>query len=241
MVGPWKKIAEGYGKMVLGYFGKTPVQPDAEIVKIASEQMGLEPTDRLVVDINDEDPKKGIAAATELLKKENLPVNDENIFIAAACKEKGIQYLKGEARVGVRKIDKAAAQTEQAPAASAAADGYTVTVNNKTYSVKLEGGKAVVNGTSYDISVKEGIDAGASAAPAAAAGPGTEVKAPMPGLILRLESQVGEEVSDGQLLLVMEAMKMETEIFAPCAGTIREIKVSQGDQKKAGDVLVVIA
>jgi pyruvate carboxylase subunit B len=237
MVGPWKKIAEGYGKMVLGYFGKTPIEPDPEIVKIAAEQMGLEPTDKLVVDLNDADPKKGVKSAKEMLKKENLPETDENIFIAAACKEKGIQYLKGEARTNVRKVEK---KSEQAPSSSA--DGYTVTVNNKPYAVKLEGTKAVVNGVSYDISVKEGMDAAAagSPAPAQSAGPGTEVKAPMPGLILRIEAQQGDTVEDGDLLLVMEAMKMETEVFAPCAGTVQEIKVTQGDQMKAGDVLVVI-
>ncbi|MGM0431140.1 MAG: biotin/lipoyl-containing protein [Spirochaetota bacterium] len=254
MFGPWKKIAEGYGKMVLGYFGKTPVKPDPEIVKIAAEQMGLEPTEELVVDLNDKDPKKGVKAAKAALDKENLPVNDENIFIAAACKEKGIQYLKGEARVNVRKQEK----KEEKPTAPAA-DGYTVTVNNRPYGVKLEGNKAVVNGVSYDISVQEGIDEKAmqaseskpaptqQAAPAPAPtasssdGSGTEVKAPMPGLILRIESKVGESVADGDLILVMEAMKMETEIFAPCAGTIQAINVSQGDQLKAGDVLAVIS
>ena len=246
MFGPWKKIAEGYGKMVLGYFGKTPVAPDPEIVKICAEQMGLEPTDKLVVDINDADPKKGIAVATEMLTKENLPVTDENIFIAAACKEKGIQYLKGEARTNVRKIEKAVEEAAPAPAAAApSASGYTVTVNNKPYAVKIDGDTAVVNGVAYAISVKEGMDASAAApvaaAPVAAAGPGTEVKAPMPGLILRIECQVGDTVADGDLVLVMEAMKMETEIFAPCAGTITEIRVAQGDQKKAGDVLVVIS
>ncbi len=239
MFGPWKKIAEGYGKMVLGYFGKTPVEPDPEIIKIASEQLKLEVTDRLVVDINDEDPKKGVEAAKALLKKENLPETDENIFIAAACKEKGIQYLKGDARIGVRKVDKKAAEAASTTSAPASA-GYTVTVNNKPYAVKLEGDTAIVNGVAYAVSVKDGIDSAAAAAPAAAAGPGTEVKAPMPGLILRIEQQVGSAIADGDLLLVMEAMKMETEIFAPCAGTIREIRVSQGDQMKAGDVLVVI-
>ncbi len=236
MFGPWTKIAEGYGKMVLGYFGKTPVSPDPEIVKIASEQLGREVTDKLVVDINDADPTKGIPVATELLKKNSLPLTDENIFIAAACKEKGIQFLKGDARVGVRKIDKTV--KEEAPVAAASTDGYTVTINNTPYAVKLEGDKAVVNGTTYDVTVKAGIDS--SAVTAAVAGPGTEVKAPMPGLILRIEKQVGEAIADGELVLVMEAMKMETEIFAPCAGTLRAINVTQGDQKKAGDVLVVI-
>ncbi len=239
MFGPWKKIAAGYGKMVLGYFGKTPIAPDPEIVKIASEQLKLDATDKLVVDINDKDPTKGIKVATALLEKAHLPVTDENIFIAATCKEKGILYLNGEARIGVRKIDKNAQASKETTSGSAPA-GYTVTVNNKPYTVKLEGDKAIVNGISYDIMLKDGIDAAVSAAPAIPAGQKTEIKAPMPGLILRIERQVGEEIADGELLLVMEAMKMETEIFAPCAGTISEIRISQGDQMKAGDVLVVI-
>jgi len=58
MVGPWKKVAEGYGKMVLGYFGKTPVEPNPEIIKLAMDQLGLEPTTRPVLEINDANPKK---------------------------------------------------------------------------------------------------------------------------------------------------------------------------------------
>jgi len=124
--GPWKRIAEGYGKMVLGYFGKTPVKPNQEIIDLCQEQMGMEPTDRTAVDINDEDPKKGIAAATALLNDNNLPINDENIFIAATCKEKGVTYLKGDAVTMVRKnVEKeapaaAAAPAKAAPAPSAA-------------------------------------------------------------------------------------------------------------------------
>ena len=108
MFGPWKKIAEPYGRMVLGYFGKTPVEPDAEIVALAKEQLGIEATTRPVLELNDADPTKGIKPATEALKEAGLPVTDENIFISAACKEKGIRFLKGEAEVGVRKIDKTA-------------------------------------------------------------------------------------------------------------------------------------
>ena len=76
------------------------------MVKIAAEQMGLEPTTKMVVDINDADPTKGIDAAKAMLEKENLPINDENIFIAASCKEKGILYLLGKAQPnGIRKVD----------------------------------------------------------------------------------------------------------------------------------------
>ncbi|MDA3957308.1 biotin attachment protein, partial [Oceanispirochaeta sp.] len=91
MFGPYKKIAEGYGKMVLGYFGKTPLPPDAEIMKICQEQIGLEPTTELVVDINDRNEKLGIEAAKKMLKENGITdLSDENIFIAAACQDKGI-------------------------------------------------------------------------------------------------------------------------------------------------------
>ena len=56
--GPWKKIAEGYGKMVLGYFGKTPVKPNDEVVKLAAEQLKLEPTEELAIDLADKDETK---------------------------------------------------------------------------------------------------------------------------------------------------------------------------------------
>ncbi len=245
MFGPWKKVAEGYGKMVLGYFGKTPLAPDPEIVKLCQEQLGKEPTTKLVVDINDADPTKGIKQAEEMLKKENLPVTDENTFIAATCKEKGIQYLKGEAKIGVRKIEKKAEEVEAAPTATAP-EGYTVTVNNTPYGVKIQGDIAVVNGVAYSINIKDGIDAVApqpltAPAPVAISGSSTDIKAPMPGLILRIVKQIGEAVTDGELILIMEAMKMETEIFAPCAGIVTAINVSQGDQKTAGDVLAVIS
>lgn len=103
MFGAWKKIAEGYGKMVLGYFGKTPCAPDPEVVKIAEEQLGLAPTTETVVDLNDKDPNKGLEVAKKRLEDANLPVNDENLFISAACKEKGILFLQGKGTIGVRK------------------------------------------------------------------------------------------------------------------------------------------
>ena len=63
----------------------------------------------------------------------------------------------------------------------------------------------------------------------------------MPGLVLRIDVKVGQAVKKNDLLLVMEAMKMENEIYAPCDGTISSIPVSQGQQLTAGDVLCTIA
>jgi pyruvate carboxylase subunit B len=238
MIGPWKKIAEGYGKMVLGYFGKTPVEPDPEIVKLSAEQLGLEPTTDLVVDINDRDETKGIEAARKLLQKDDLPETEENIFIAATCKEKGIQYLKGEARTNVRKIDrsKAAAEAEGGKPST-----YTVTLNNKPYTVKIENGQAVVNGVNYAFDIKAAEEGTGGSGGAIATGVKHNVEAPMPGLILRIEKNVGDQIQEGDLIMVMEAMKMENEIHAPASGTLTEIKVKQGDQLKAGELLAVIS
>jgi biotin carboxyl carrier protein len=118
---------------------------------------------------------------------------------------------------------------------------YTVKVNNSSYAVSLQGDKAIVNGVSYDIAIADGISQEAPAAQAAPSGAPVEVKAPMPGLILKTNVSVGDKVKENDVLMVMEAMKMENEIFAPIAGTVTEIRVKQGEQKQAEEVLLVIA
>ncbi len=144
--GPWKKIADSYGKMVLGYFGKTPVSPDPQVVQIAAEQLNLEPTTEKVLTLNDQDPKKGIAPAKQALQEANLPMTDENIFIAATCKEKGIAFLKGEAPLGIRKKEPEAPNTA-----------------GKLCDVNLESARIVltVGGKDYSINIGEGIMEGA--------------------------------------------------------------------------------
>ena len=234
MFGPWTKIAEGYGKMVLGYFGKTPSAPDPEIVKIASEQLGLAVTTKTVLQINDADESKGLAPARAMLKEAGLPETDENQFIAATCKEKGITFLKGEARLGIRLKEKEAPATATDDKPSA----YTVTVNGKAYTVQMGDGSAQVNGKSYSVDVAEG---GAPVAAAPAGGEAKPVNAQMPGAVLRIDVSVGQAVAEGDTLLVMEAMKMEVEVKASAAGTVSAIPVSVGDQVQSGGMLVEIS
>lgn len=233
MFGPWKKMTEGYGKMVLGYFGKTPCQPDPEVVKMAEEQLGLQPTTELVVDLNDKDPNKGIEAAKKMLKEANLEETEENIFIAAACKEKGIMFLQGKGQIGVRKVDpnmKEVCDMEGKP------EGYTVSVNNKKYAVRIEGNKAVVNGKTYDISVKDGIEANQGVSSSEA----VPIKAALPGAVLKINVSEGDMIEEGDVLLVLEAMKMETEIKSPKSGKVASIDVNVGEQVKTGQVLVTL-
>ncbi|TXJ51859.1 biotin/lipoyl-containing protein [Brachyspira aalborgi] len=234
MQGNWKKIADGYGKMVLGYFGKTPTTPDAEIVKIASEQLGLQPTTELAMDIDDKNPKKGRKAAEQALKDAGIDdLSDENVFIAAACKEKGIQFLKGEAKLGIRK------NVEES--AKATSNEVTITIGGSSYGIKIENGKAIVDGVSYDYSIKDGISQTTSTpTQATSSGAATPVTAGLPGTVVKIVSPVGTQVSDGTTILIVEAMKMEVEIKSSVSGSVKEIKVKPGDSIVAGQELAIV-
>ena len=231
MFGKFVKFAPGYAKMVLGYFGKTPVAPDPEIVKKAAAFMKMEPTTKTVLELNDADPAKGRKAAEKMLTDANLPITDENVFIAASCKEKGILFLQGKGPMGCRFAD-------DAPKAGANKDGVTVTIGGKAYGVKITGdGKAIVNGRQVAFKAEAGI----KAAPAAAAAPagGQEIKAPVPGTVLRVSAANGQKVAKGDEILVMDVMKMETPVTASCDGTVT-VMVAATDKVATGDVLAVI-
>ncbi len=232
MFGEWKRIAEPYGQMVLGYFGKTPVPPDADVVKIASEQLGLEPTTQPPLERNDADPEKGIEAARKQLAAEGLPETDENIFIVAACKDKGLAFLNGEGEVGVRKIDK---KVEQ-PASAEEPASYTLTVDGREFQLSIDGDRATVDGQVFSVGLQEST----GAPTAASGGQGQPVKAEMPGKVIRILMGQGSSVTEGETLLVLEAMKMEMQIASPVTGTVRSVDVSEGEQIAAGATLLTI-
>jgi len=234
MFGPWKKIADGYGKMVLGYFGKTPATPDAEVVKIASEQLNLEPTTKTVLEIDNEDSNKGVSFAKKMLEEASLESTEENIFIAATCREKGIAFLKGEGEYSVRK------NSDTAPSGEVSSTGeYTVTVNGKKYGVKLDGPSASVNGTSYDTDISTGIDSSITAP--TPAGDGAPVIATMPGKVFKVIASVGDHVEEGDVVIILEAMKMEIDVVSHISGTVTSVDVEVGDQVAVDEALVLVA
>lgn len=223
MFGKWKKIAEGYGKMVLGYFGKTPVTPDKEIIKLASEQLGLKPTTKHAVDIADKDESKSLAHVKEILKQNKIKVTEENVFIAAACKEKGIVFLKGEAKVNVRKIDPNAKANEGRQTQSGR---YSVVVNGSRYNVEVSEG---FNDSIQVKSITEVEGKSVKNAKSAAAGATeNDIVASLPGAVHKILVSAGDHVKKGQAIVVLEAMKMEIEVKAPKDGIIGSIEVSKG-------------
>lgn len=223
MFGKWKKIAEGYGKMVLGYFGKTPVTPDKEIIKLASEQLGLKPTTKHAVDIADKDESKSLAHVKEILKQNKIKVTEENVFIAAACKEKGIAFLKGEAKVNVRKIDP---NTKANDGRQTQSGRYSVVVNGSRYNVEVSEG---FNDSIQVKSITEVEDKSVKSTKSAVAGATeNDIVASLPGAVHKILVSVGDHVKKGQAIVVLEAMKMEIEVKAPKDGIIGSIEVSKG-------------
>jgi len=233
--GPWKKITDGYGKMVLGYFGRTPVKPDPEIVKIAEKQMGLPVFDGDPLDVLE----PGIPKAVKILEKEGLPVTDENIFILGALAtpggNKGLDFLKGDRPVNCRKITDKTETEKKAPPKQQPAPGpaglsqYKVTVDGTVYQVMVEdetGEVAAVRAMKPGETPKR---------------PPVEIRTQLPGNVYEILCAVGDSVKKGETLVILEAMKMETPVVATDDGVIESLEVTKGQTVQSGQLIVVLA
>ena len=135
---------------------------------------------------------------------------------------------------------------------------YVVTLNGKNYEVDVTETDAIVTGvTQVPVMVAAAPAVAAPvaapaeapkaeeapatpAAPAAPTTSGTQVKAPMPGSILAVKASAGQAVKAGDVIVVLEAMKMENDIVAPCDGTVKEILVTKGSTVNTDDILAII-
>jgi len=239
MFGPWERIADGYGKMVLGYFGKTPTTPDSEIVALASKQLKLEPTTRSAREIADDDDRKSLKHFEKMLTSADLEVTDENVFIVAACDVKGIAFLKGEAEVNVRKNDSSNIGGSTTKGSDEMAGKYTVVVNGVTYNVD------VVDGHNGEVTVTNAAPVAAtpapSAAPAASGGKGSEeIHSQTPGNVWKIVANVGDTLKEGDPIMILEAMKMEIDIPATKDGVLRSIEVNTNDVVSDGQLLATM-
>jgi pyruvate carboxylase subunit B len=239
MFGPWKQIAPGYGKMVLGYFGKTPVEPDPEIIALAAEKLKLQPTKENPLDIADRDEKKKISVWKQRLEIEGIETSEENIFIAAACDEKGIAFLKGESPLNVRKNDVLCDNDKDCNLGEKkmnnASGTYTVVVDGQKFNVTIAEGNADIQVT--PISTTPSTQ---TPAPTSSNGAGTEVPAAVNGAVWKILVKEGDVVEKDQQIMILEAMKMEIDITAPVAGTIKQILVNNAQSVDEGQTLAII-
>ncbi|WP_297431826.1 biotin/lipoyl-containing protein [Sulfurimonas sp.] len=235
MQGPWEAIAPGYGRMVLGYFGKTPVAPDPEIVKIASEKLNLLPTTEKALDLADADPAKSLESWINKLKEENIEITEENIFIAAACHDKGIAFLKGEGELNVRKISQMEEDCKGKGERKEMSGNYTVVVDGQKFSVQVAEGSGDVQ-----VVAVEGEAAVAAPTPNAPISDGVEIKALLPGSVWKIVANPGQSLNEGDVIMILESMKMEIDVVAPTGGVLKSINVATNDKVVEGQVVAVI-
>ena len=232
--GKWQKIAEGYGRMVLGYFGKTPVKPDEKIIELASKQLNLAPTTQSAIDIADADKTKSIEFAKDTLKQNGIEATEENIFIFLACKEKGLVFLKGNGKVMVRKNQLSNENNynvvingnKYAVCVDEYKNGYNVLVNENRFSVSLEKAKSMAK--DCETQASKGVSA---------SGNEDEIVADVPGNVFKVLIKPGDSVKKGQQIIVLEAMKMEIPVESPKTGIIGDVLIETGKSVEAGEVL----
>jgi len=233
MFGDWKQIAPGYGRMVLGYFGKTPVEPDAEIVKLAAEKLSLEPTTENPLDLADKEVTKSMAYWKKVLEDEELATTEENIFIAASCDQKGIAFLKGEGPLMIRK----GKNNQQQSGGEEMSGNYTVVVDGKQYSVQVAEGDAAITVAPTAVPVAE---VPATPAPVVGGKGSIEVHSQTPGNVWKILKAAGDSVNEGEQIMILEAMKMEIDIVADKAGVIKSIDVNVNDAVIDGQLLATM-
>ena len=234
--GRWEKIDAGFGKSVLGYFGKPPLSPDAEVVKIAAEQLELPPFDG---DPLEEAPDT-LAEAEAALKERGIEVTDENKFLVAAAivpdknmeLNEGIRLLEGRPKITLP-------LKKKEPAGGAA----TLTAPTKTkVTVNAEGGTRT-----YEVIIEPPASAAAPAlgqTPASSGGGGqaTDVFSPFEGNVelVEVSVKVGDTVTLGQVVAAVEAMKAKHDVKTPCAGCVSAIHAVIGNEVSAGKPILTI-
>ncbi len=243
--GRWKKINDGYGLAVLGYFGRPPLPSDPEVVKIAAEQLGKEPFDGDPLEVAPDSIEEATAALTE----RKIELTDENVFlVAAACKpgknielNEGLRLLTGRAKIVLPLKKKEAPAPKAAPAAAAPAGPPAFTSPVTTTCTVQDGEKT----RTFKITIEPPAGPAVEAPARIAAPPesnGTPVFSPFEGKseLVEVLVKIGDAVTAGQVVAAVEAMKAKHDVLAPCAGKVKSVDAHLGDDVMAGQSILTI-
>ncbi|EAV3521928.1 biotin/lipoyl-binding protein, partial [Salmonella enterica] len=229
----YKTIAKETAGILKGEYGHTPVPVNAALqarVLEGGAPVTCRPADllkpelaELEADVRRQAQEKGITLAGNAI---------DDVLTVALFPQIGLKFL--ENRHNPAAFEPLPQAEAAQPVAKAAASGiYTVEVEGKAFVVKVSDGG--------DISQLTAAVPASAPAAAAPAGAGTPVTAPLAGNIWKVIASEGQTVAEGDVLLILEAMKMETEIRAAQAGTVRGIAVKAGDAVSVGDTLMTLA
>ena len=236
--GRWEKIDAGYGKSVLGYFGRPPLPPDPEVVKIASEKLELPPFDG---DPLEEAPDT-LTEAENALKERGIEITDENKFLVAAAivpgknmeLNEGIRLLEKRSKITLplKKEESGNKKTNSITTPTKTSVTVTEGNNTRTYEVVIE----------PPASSKSPTTPNQTAVTPSNGGQTKDIFSPFEGNVEVVEVNVkaGDVVTQGQVVAAVEAMKAKHDVKAPCAGRVTAVHASIGNEVSAGKPIMTI-
>ncbi|MDP6536133.1 MAG: sodium-extruding oxaloacetate decarboxylase subunit alpha [Gammaproteobacteria bacterium] len=234
----YKTIIKETEGVLKGEYGATPAPVNAELqakVLDGGEAITCRPADRLEPEF-----EKQQTELLDIAKQDGFSlVNDiDDTLTYALFPQVGLKFLKNRNNPDAFEPAPSIEQAAPQPQAAAVTDAgvYTVEVEGNAYVVKVTEGGDVSQLAESSVTVAPAL---AVAAPAAGGG-GKAIPAPLAGNVFKVIVDVGDSVAEGDVILVLEAMKMETEIRSPASGTVTEVNVKAGDAVKVGDSLLAL-
>jgi len=233
----YKNITKETAGVLKGEYGSTPAPVNKELQARVLEE-GEEPITCRPADLIDDEMEKLTAELEALANDKGIKLaeqKEEDVLIYALFPQIGLKFLENRDKPDAfEPVPGAEPETPAAtPAAAPVAGGpeaYTVAVNGKTYNVTVAAG-----GEIQSVSA-----AAAPAASAAAGGEAEPVPAPLAGNIFKIKVEAGQQVNQGDVIMIMEAMKMETEVRTPRSGVVSSVPVKEGDAVQVGETLIML-
>ncbi len=228
----YKVLTEHTKNYILGKYGKAPGEIRKDLVERVVAETGQQPITKRPADYIEPELEKDRRELAEKLGMQ--PRSDEDVVTYALFPEVGLEFI--QIRDGMKKPEPAKPAPAKAQKPSPAPQEptpatYRITVNGKTYEVSIE------DATGFSVQPRADEPPTKKAIPT----DGRTVKAPLSGDVLRILKQEGDEVSQGEEIIVLEAMKMETKVVSPHEGRVAHLLVKPGDKVENGDPLVVIS
>lgn len=235
----YKNISKETQGILKGEYGAAPAAYDSELQKRVldgAEPITCRPADLLASEVNELTKE-----LVEIAKEKNIelaadPIDD--VLTYALFPQIGLKFLENRKNpeafepVPMAEIDKKESTAEDST--------FTVDLNGKQYYATVEQDgkvKVTINGRVFDMNVSAGGDAPAISS---SSGTGEIVAAPLAGNIFKVLVNPGDQIEEGQVVLILEAMKMETEVRAPKAGVVVQIMTKEGDAVSVGDTLLTL-
>ena len=232
----YKSITKETSGVLKGEYGATPAPVDKELQQRVLED-GQEPITCRPADMLENELQSLTDEFEALAKEKSLRVADEQIddvLTYALFPQIGMKFLENRDNPSAFEPAPTGEPDVTAPASAGSTEAYTVVVDGHAYNVSVGPGGQVA-----DIQAAPTVAPAATPAPAAG-GVGQAVPAPLAGNIFKINTAIGQMVKSGDVIMVLEAMKMETEVRAPGDGVVQAINVKEGDVVQVGDTLITL-